>query len=44
MKYPEYMSKGIEAFHRAAKQGKIIAMTWGLGESINNALDSGIDD
>ncbi|MDD7983870.1 putative glycoside hydrolase [Lentisphaera marina] len=38
----DYMVKGIEATQRAAKDGKIIAMTLGLGESAGSHM--GIDD
>ena len=44
MKYEDYVSDGIKAVQTAARKGKIIAMTLGLGESIDNELDSGIDD
>ena len=44
MSYQDYLAKGIDAVQKAAKQGKIIAMTLGLGKAVNNALDAGIDD
>ena len=42
MSKADYLVKGIDAVQQAAKKGKIIAMTLGLGES--SADDSGIDD
>ena len=44
MSYEAYLAKGIEAVQKAAKMGKIIAMTLGLGKSIENDIDKGIDD
>ena len=40
----DYLSQVILAVQNAAKQGKIIAMTLGLGAAIDNNLDPGIDD
>jgi len=35
MSSPDYLAKGIGAVQQAARSGKIVAMTFGLGESVN---------
>lgn len=42
MSYAEYLAEGIEATQKAAQSGKIITMTLGLGEAVDN--NTGIDD
>ena len=43
MSYEEYLAKGIETTQKAARDGKIIAMTLGLGEAKQQEI-AGIDD
>jgi len=43
MTYEDYLAKGIEAVQEAARSGKVIAMTLGLGKSAETAV-AGIDD
>jgi hypothetical protein len=43
MTYEDYLAKGIEAVQRSAREGKIIAMSMGIGKGMKNA-QAGIDD
>lgn len=43
MTYASYLAKGIEAVQRSAREGKVIAMSIGLGKSLKSA-HVGIDD
>lgn len=43
MTYEDYLAKGIEAVQKSAREGKVIAMTLGIGEASKNA-EAGIDD
>ena len=43
MTYEDYLAKGIEAVQKSAREGKVIAMSIGLGKSLKGA-SSGIDD
>ncbi|ANW96384.1 hypothetical protein AXE80_08880 [Wenyingzhuangia fucanilytica] len=43
MSYEDYLAKGIEAVQKSAREGKIIAMSMGIGEASKNA-EEGIDD
>jgi len=43
MTYEDYLAQGIEAFQKSAREGKIIAMSVGIGEASKNA-EAGIDD
>jgi hypothetical protein len=41
--YEDYLAKGIEAVQKTAREGKVIAMSIGLGDAIDGG-DLGIDD
>lgn len=41
--YEDYLAKGIEAVQKSAREGKVIAMSIGIGEASKNA-EAGIDD
>ena len=41
--YEDYLAKGIEAVQKSAREGKVIAMSLGLGKGLKNAV-AGIDD
>jgi len=43
MTYEDYLAKGIEAVQKSAREGKVIAMSMGIGEASKNA-ETGIDD
>lgn len=43
MSYAEYLATGIEAVQKSAREGELIAMSLGLGESLEGA-NVGIDD
>lgn len=43
MTYENYLAKGIEAVQKSAREGKVIAMSMGIGKALKNAA-SGIDD
>lgn len=43
MSYADYLAKGIKAVQKAAREGKIIAMSLGLGEAASNDV-AGFDD
>ena len=43
MTYAEYVAAGIEAVQKSAREGKIIALSLGIGESLNGS-NIGIDD
>ena len=43
MNYEDYLAKGIEAVQKSAREGKVIAMTLGIGEALNSTHE-GIDD
>lgn len=43
MTYEDYLAKGIEAVQKSAREGKIIAMSLGIGQASKNA-EAGIDD
>ena len=41
--YEDYLAKGIESVQKSAREGKIIAMSMGIGKALKNA-EAGIDD
>ncbi|WP_225035235.1 putative glycoside hydrolase [Winogradskyella sp. SM1960] len=43
MTYEDYLAKGIEAVQKSAREGKVIAMSLGIGKALENA-EAGIDD
>ncbi len=43
MTYEEYLAKGIEAVQKTAREGKVIAMSLGIGEALDGA-QVGMDD
>jgi hypothetical protein len=43
MTYEDYLAKGIEAVQKSAREGKVIAMSMGIGKGLKNA-EAGIDD
>lgn len=43
MTYEDYLAKGIDAVQKSAREGKVIAMSMGIGEASKNAV-AGIDD
>ncbi|WP_166461202.1 putative glycoside hydrolase [Flavicella sediminum] len=43
MTYEDYLAKGIEAVQKSAREGKVIAMSMGIGKASKNAV-AGIDD
>ncbi|QXP63046.1 putative glycoside hydrolase [Polaribacter sp. HaHaR_3_91] len=43
MAYEDYLAQGIEAVQKSAREGKVIAMSLGIGKGLKNA-EAGIDD
>lgn len=43
MTYADYLAKGIEAVQKSAREGKVIAMSLGLGKGLDGAV-KGMDD
>jgi hypothetical protein len=43
MTYEDYLAQGIEAVQKSAREGKVIAMSLGIGKGLKNA-EEGIDD
>ncbi len=43
MTYEDYLAKGIDAVQKSAREGKVIAMSMGIGKALENA-ETGIDD
>jgi hypothetical protein len=43
MTYQDYLAKGIETVQKTAREGKVIAMSLGIGKGLKNA-EAGIDD
>lgn len=43
MSYADYLATGMEAFQKSAREGEVIAMSIGLGESLDSA-EIGFDD
>ncbi|MEP5341562.1 MAG: putative glycoside hydrolase [Algibacter sp.] len=43
MTYEDYLAKGIDAFQKTAREGKIVAMSLGIGKALKNTK-AGIDD